>query len=109
MPLTHKNKKHRPVETAGCGRGRGSVAAPSKIFAKFNLLPVDYDSEKITTIIQTSSNFLKTTGNIFLVYFMYCIKLTFINIASLILYLFIFYHDDYHFEKQSFIKPCLFQ
>ena len=27
---------------------------------------------------------------------------------AVILYFFIFYHDDYNFEKQSLIKPCLF-
>ena len=34
------------------------------------------------------------------------IKLILIDIVSFLMF-FIFYHDDYYFGKQSFIKPCL--
>ena len=31
-----------------------------------------------------------------------------IDIVFFMLYFIVFYHDNYHFEKQFFRKPCLF-
>ena len=60
---------------------------PQQVFAKIDPLPIDNDSEKKKVAKKkTASNFSKLTGNITIVH----------------------YRDDYHFKKQSFIKPCLF-
>ena len=76
---------------------------PPQIFAKANSLPIDNDSEKQKNRkkIQAMSNSSKIAGNITLVYF-------FIDLVSVILYFFIFYHDDHPFEKTLFHKTMPF-
>ena len=52
--------------------GLESVETGGQIFANVDLLPTDNDSvkKKYSKKVQTSSNSLKTTGNITLIYFM---------------------------------------
>ena len=52
--------------------GLKSVETGGQIFANVDLLPIDNDNvkKKYSKKVQTSSNSLKTTGNITLIYFM---------------------------------------
>ena len=80
-------------------RNRGDAGG-----AKTDLLPIDNDSEKKKSYYCKKKR--KKVTNITTAHFMWAINLMLTDIVSFTF--FIFYHDDYHFEKQSFIKSSFF-
>ena len=98
--------------TSGSGRkkpkGLGGGLKSPQILAKVDLVPIDNNSKKIKGAKQYKPYKIPCKLLVTLLSFPVMHKANLTDIISFLVHLFSFYRDDYHMEKQCFIKPCLF-